>query len=70
MLHGAVPDVLVRNAPSAFLIPAWSVSLEWQFYLVAPLVYAWAVSARSYCRLGLCALCVVLVLPRGMYFPW
>jgi peptidoglycan/LPS O-acetylase OafA/YrhL len=69
MLHGAVPDVLVKHATDAFLIPAWSVSLEWQFYLVAPLAYAWAVSARSYRRLGLCALCVVLVLASRYVLP-
>jgi peptidoglycan/LPS O-acetylase OafA/YrhL len=69
MLHGAVPDVLVKDAPGAFLIPAWSISLEWQFYLVAPLAYAWAVSARPYRRLGLCALCVVLVLAAKYVLP-
>lgn len=69
MLHGAVPDVLVTGAPGAFLIPAWSISLEWQFYLVAPLAFAWAVSSRSYRRLGLCALCVVLVLAARYVLP-
>lgn len=38
MFHGAVPEVLVKDAPGAFLEPAWSISLEWQFYLVAPLL--------------------------------
>jgi len=69
MLHGVVPEVLVKDAPGAFLGPAWSVSLEWQFYLVAPLAYAWAVSARPYRRLGLCALCLVLVLAARYVFP-
>ena len=61
MLHGVVPEVLVARAPGAFLAPAWCVSLEWQFYLVAPLAYAWAVSARSYRLFALCGLCLVLV---------
>ena len=69
MLHGVVPEVLVKDAPGAFLGPAWSVSLEWQFYLVAPLAYAWAVSDRPYRRLGLCALCLVLVLAARYVFP-
>jgi peptidoglycan/LPS O-acetylase OafA/YrhL len=69
MLHGAVPEVLVKDAPGAFLVPAWSISLEWQFYLLAPLAYAWAVSARPYCRIGLCALCVVLVLATRYVLP-
>lgn len=66
MLHGAVPEGLLpegllNDAPGAFLWPAWSVSLEWQFYLVAPLAYAWAVSAKSYRRFALCGLCLVVV---------
>jgi peptidoglycan/LPS O-acetylase OafA/YrhL len=69
MLHGAVPDRLVKDAPSAFLVPAWTVSLEWQFYLVAPLAFAWAVSAKPYRRLGLCALCAVLFLARRYVIP-
>ena len=69
MLHGSVPDVLVNGAPSAFLVPAWSVSLEWQFYLVAPLAYACAVSVKPYRRIGLCALCVLLVLAARYVFP-
>jgi peptidoglycan/LPS O-acetylase OafA/YrhL len=39
MLHGVVPERIVPAAPTAFLSPAWSISLEWQFYLVAPLFY-------------------------------
>lgn len=70
MLHGAVPDVLVMNAPVAFLVTAWSVSLEWQFYLVAPLALAWAVSAKPYRRISLCVLCMVtLVLAARHVLP-
>jgi peptidoglycan/LPS O-acetylase OafA/YrhL len=69
MLHGVVPDVLVKDAPGAFLVPAWLVSLEWQFYLVAPLAYAWAVSGKPYRRLGLCVLCVLLVLAARYVLP-
>lgn len=39
MLHGTVPDMWLENAAGAFLMPAWSISLEWQFYLVAPFVF-------------------------------
>ena len=69
MLHGTVPDVLIQDAPGAFLVPAWSVSLEWQFYLVAPLAFVWAVSASPYRRLVLCALCVGLVLAARYALP-
>jgi peptidoglycan/LPS O-acetylase OafA/YrhL len=40
LLHGAVPTQLVPNAAGAFLNPTWSISLEWQFYLIAPLMIA------------------------------
>ena len=69
MLHGVVPNSLFQDAPGAFLIPAWSLSLEWQFYLVAPLVFAWAVSANSYRRLGLCGLCIVLIVAARYVLP-
>jgi peptidoglycan/LPS O-acetylase OafA/YrhL len=39
MLHGVVPDAVLPHSSTAFLGPAWSISLEWQFYLIAPLCY-------------------------------
>lgn len=38
MLHGLVPAEVLPHAAWTFLSPAWSLSLEWQFYLIAPLV--------------------------------
>lgn len=37
-LHGIVPDSALKYASSAYLTPAWSISLEWQFYLLAPFI--------------------------------
>jgi peptidoglycan/LPS O-acetylase OafA/YrhL len=37
MMHGAIPNDVLMDSEYAFNMPAWSISLEWQFYLVAPL---------------------------------
>lgn len=36
LLHAAVPTSVLPMSNYAILHPAWSLSLEWQFYLVAP----------------------------------
>lgn len=65
LLHGLVPDSVLPHASEAFLDPAWSISLEWQFYLVAPLCYLLATKSRG-TRLLLCLACAAIVLVR----PW
>ena len=38
MLHGAISNNLLPWSDYAFNSPAWSISVEWQFYLLAPLI--------------------------------
>lgn len=65
LLHGVVPDRVLPHASEAFLDPAWSISLEWQFYLVAPLCYLMATKGVG-TRVLLCLVCVAIALVR----PW
>ena len=56
LLHGAIPTNILYESQFFFLSPAWSLSLEWQFYLVAPLVMA--MIARPGSRLLLVAIAI------------
>jgi len=38
LLNGMLPNRVLENASSALLTPAWSITLEWQYYLIAPLI--------------------------------
>jgi peptidoglycan/LPS O-acetylase OafA/YrhL len=70
MLHGVPPDWWHGEMTKfAFLVPAWSVSLEWQFYLAAPLAYLLATHPNVRVRGGLCAACVLLIW-AGARFDW
>ena len=66
MLHGIVPDSKGNCTGVAFLGQAWSVSLEWQFYLIAPLAYLAAVSRRPLKRVGICVFCLYLFLGKDL----
>lgn len=61
LLNGLLPKSFLANATGTLLTPAWSITLEWQYYLVAPLVARMVRSAT-----GLLALTGIAFL--GMHF--
>lgn len=65
MLHGAIADKFLPSSEYAFIGAAWSVSVEWQFYLIAPLLLALVVKKYWY-RLGIVLLIVCVI--RGLNY--
>ena len=76
MLHGIAPDSgWHKCTDTAFLGAAWSISLEWQFYLMAPLAYLAAISSKPLHRLGICVFCLYLfmgknILPKDLAYGY
>jgi peptidoglycan/LPS O-acetylase OafA/YrhL len=53
LLFGVIPEKILPNASVALLGPAWSITLEWQYYLVAPLLARLVYSRAALLLLGL-----------------
>lgn len=63
LLHGVIPSSVLPWSQFAFVGPGWSISLEWQLYLVAPLL-VWYLA-----RTGLLGACFLLGLSGLMLEP-
>ncbi|NKM18420.1 acyltransferase family protein [Rhizobium laguerreae] len=68
MLHGIVPDTILPQAPLMSSGPLWSISLEWQFYLIAPLLIG-AIGFRNARRMAISAGILLFVFKHGMLTP-
>jgi len=70
MLHGMFAQSYLPNSQFMFLSPAWSLSLEWQFYLVAPFVVRAATRRIPSIGLVLLALGLYLLYVLNVFGWW
>ncbi len=69
LFQGLIPERVLPGSATAFLGPAWSLSLEWQFYLLAPLWFFVATSQAIWKRLFMYAVCVVAIVGSRRFLP-
>lgn len=60
LLHGIIPEAILPSGAYAFLGQAWNISTEFQFYLVAPLLFLGLATGPVWRRLVAGAVCVGL----------
>lgn len=64
LLHGLVPESMLPYTSLAFMGQAWSLSLEWQFYLVVPFLIGWITRPRSLVVVPAVTVAALLLLAR------
>lgn len=55
LLNGLIPKKFLLDATGTLLTPAWSISLEWQYYLIAPFLALWVRSSSRLLIIGMIA---------------
>lgn len=67
LLQGLIPNQIAHGSQEIFLAPAWSLSLEWQFYLIAPFIVALALKPMGPLTLFIFATAGFLALEGGVF---
>jgi peptidoglycan/LPS O-acetylase OafA/YrhL len=67
MTHGMISDAVLPGSQYMFLGPAWQVSLEWQFYMLAPLILLGLRTRRGQTILALLTVVGFAAFRRGWF---
>ena len=67
MLHGMIPREVLPYAARTLLPAAWSISLEWQFYLVAPFILLACRSSKGVTILTVTAAALYVLAWKGVF---
>jgi peptidoglycan/LPS O-acetylase OafA/YrhL len=68
LLHGLVPDSILSSSSYAFMGQAWSLSLEWQYYLIAGLLMKLSLKSKNIVY-ELAILVFLIFIARGQTQP-
>lgn len=68
LLHGLVPDKILSSTSYAFMGQAWSLSLEWQYYLIAGLLMKLSLKSKNIIY-ELVILVFLIFIARGLTQP-
>lgn len=64
LLHGLIPERMLPSTSYTFMGKTWSLALEWQYYLVAPLLFRLMMWIKSGCLLKALVVFALIVVSR------
>lgn len=68
LLHGLIPQHILPFTDYAFIGQAWSISVEWQFYLIAPIAFFLITKPKKWVGLPILAIiCIIFWVARYFF---